>query len=155
MTEPGASVHRRGSVLVAVGGLGAAAALLALVLLLAGGAPHVLPALPSAPLVVLWLLALMPLAHLVLGTATVASGVLVGGWLAPATGRVRPVALAWAGVEVLTLGLLALQLTGIGVPVGQLSTTPQATGVFFSLLVVGFVAYAGPTAPGAVAGLAL
>ena len=148
-------VHRRGSLLVTVGGLGAGTALLALVLLLGGGAPRVLPQLPSASPFVLWLLALMPFVHLVLGTATVACGVLVGGWLAPATATVRPVACAWAAASLLHLVLLSLQLTGIGVPVAQMLSKPQATGVFLSLLVIGFIAYAGPTAPGTVAALAV
>jgi putative copper resistance protein D len=126
-----------------------------LVLLLGGGAPRVVPSLPSASPVVLWLLALMPLAHLVLGTATVACAVLASGWLAPATGRVRPFATAWAGIAVLTLLLQGLQLRGIGVPTAQLPSSPQATGVFLGLLVVGFLAYAAPTAPEASPALAV
>src|SRR3954470_11590324 len=127
-TEETTQVHRRGALLVTIGGLGAGTALLALVLLLGGGAPRVLPQLPAASPAVLWLLSLMPFVHLVLGTGTVAFGVLVGGWLAPATANVRPVALAWATASVLHLVLLALQLTGLGVPVAQMLSTPQATG---------------------------
>jgi len=146
---------RRGVLLLGGAGLGAAVTVLALVLLLAGGAPHVLPGLPSASPVVLWLLDLMPLAHLVLGTATLACGLLVGGWLGEPTGGDRAIALTWLGAGVLTLVLLALQLTGIGVPAGELPSTPQATGAFLGVLVVGFLAYAAPTSPRSAAPLAV
>lgn len=148
-------VDRRGLVLLVAGGVGAAVAALVLVLLLGGGAPHVLSGLPSASPVVLWLLALVPLAHLVLGTATMACGLLAGGWFGDATGSVRGVALAWAGVDALALLLLGLQLSGIGVPLGQLPSTPQATGVFLGLLAIGFLWYVAPAAPRSTAPLAL
>src|SRR4051794_3984176 len=83
---------RRGVVLLACGVVGSALVVLALVLLLAGGAPVRPPGFPSAPGVVLWLLAVAPLAHLVLGTATVAGGLLVGGHLGESTGSVRGIA---------------------------------------------------------------
>lgn len=146
---------RRGVVLLVSGVLGSALVVLALVLMLAGGAPISHPGLPSAPGAVLWLLAVAPLAHLVLGTATVAGGLLVGGHLGEPTGSVRGIALAWAATSLLTFTLLGVEQHALGVPISQFPASPQANGLFMAVLVAGFTAYAAPSAPRAVAPLAV
>jgi Copper resistance protein D len=146
---------RRGAVLVAFGVLGSAVVVLALALLLAGGAPIRHPGLPSAPGVVLWLLAVAPLAHLVLGTSTVAAGLLVGGHLGEPTGTARGIALVWGATSLLTFVLLGVEQHALGVPVSQFPASPQANGLFMAVLVAGFTSYAAPSAPRAVAPLAV
>jgi hypothetical protein len=146
---------RRGVVLLASGVLGSALVVLALVLLLAGGAPVRHPGLPSAPGVVLWLLAAAPLAHLVLGTATVAAGLLAGGHLGEPIGTARGIALAWALTSLLTFALLGVDQHALGVPLSQFPASPQANGLFMAVLVAGFTAYAAPSAARAVAPLAV
>jgi putative copper export protein len=147
--------ERRGAVLLASGLTGSAVVVLLLVLLLAGGAPVTHPGLPSAPPVVLWVLAGAPLAHLVLGTATVSGGLLVGGHLGEPTGAVRAIAVAWAAVLLLTFALLGVEQHALGVPVSQFPASPQANGLFMAVLVTGFTAYVASSAPRAVAPLAL
>ena len=146
---------RRGVLLLTVGLLGTALVALALVLLAAGGAPIRHPGLPSAPVVVLWLLAVAPLAHLVLGTGTVAAGLLVGGHLGETTGAARGIALAWSATLLLTFALLGVEQHALGVPVSQFPASPQANGLFMAVLVAGFTSYCAPSAPRAVAPLAL
>lgn len=146
---------RRAVVLLTSGVLGSALLVLALVLLLAGGAPVRHPGLPSAPGIVLWLLAAAPLAHLVLGTATVTGGLLVGGYVGEPTGSVRGIALVWAATSLATFALLGFEQHALGVPISDFPASPQANGLFMTVLVAGFTAYAAPSAPRAVAPLAL
>jgi putative copper export protein len=147
--------ERRGVVLLTTGLLGSALVVLALVLLLAGGAPVTHPGLPSAPRAVLWFLAVAPLLHLVLGTATVAGGLLVGGHLGEPTGAVVRIAVAWAATSLLTFTLLGVEQHALGVPVSQFPASPQANGLFMAVLVAGFTAYVATSAPRAVAPLAV
>jgi putative copper export protein len=146
---------RRGVVLLVSGVAGAAVVVLTLVLLLGGGAPLTHPGLPSAPEPVLWLLAAAPLVHLVLGTATVAGGFLAGGHLGEPTGGVGKVALVWAATSLVTFVLLGVEQHALGVPVSDFPASPQANGLFLAVLVAGFTAYVAPSAPRAVAPLAL
>jgi hypothetical protein len=146
---------RRGVVLLGSGLTGSAAVALAIVLLLGGGAPVTHPGLPSAPPVVLWVLAAAPLAHLVLGTATVAAGLLAGGYLAEPAGVVRPIAMTWAAMLLLTFTLLGVEQHALGVPVSQYPASPQANGLFLAFLVAGFTSYVATSAPRAVVPLAV
>jgi putative copper resistance protein D len=150
--------ERRGTLLLLGGLAGSAVVVLVLVLLLGRGAPVTHPGLPSAPGAVLWLLAAAPLAHLVLGTATVSGGLLLGGYLTRPVGSPRTVtmlATTWAVTLVATFVLLGVEQHALGVPVSQFPSSPQATGVFMAVLVVGFTAYVAPSAPRAVVPLAL
>ena len=147
--------ERRGLVLVAAGASGAALCLVALALTLGDGAPVRVPGLPAAPGVVQWSLALAPWVHVALGTTTLSAGLLAGGFLSePATGARRP-ALVWGAVLVLMFALLGISQHALGVPVRQFPASPEGTGLFMALLVVGFLAYVARDVPRAVPPLAM
>jgi putative copper resistance protein D len=148
-------VDRRGLVQVAAGVSGAALCLIALALVLGGGGPVHVPGLPAAPGVVQWFLAFAPWLHLVLGTATLAAGLLAGGLITEPVGRARLLALAWAGTLLLTFVLIGVSQHALGVPVREFPASPEATGVFMALLAVGFTAYVARDVPRAVLPLSL
>jgi putative copper resistance protein D len=105
--------------------------------------------------VVLWTLAAAPLAHLVLGTGTVAAGLLVGGHLGEPAGAARRLAMAWSATLLVTFVLLGVEQHALGVPVSDFPASPQANGLFMAVLVTGFTAYVAPSAPRAVVLLAV
>jgi putative copper export protein len=146
---------RRGLVLAVVGMCGSALCVLALSLLLGGGAPVHVPGLPAAPGVVQWFLALAPWLHLVLATATFAAGLLAGGLLTDPVGRARLVAVVWTAALLLTFVLIGVSQHALGVPWRDFPATPEGTGVFMAMLAVGFTAYVARDVPRAVPPLAL
>ncbi len=148
-------LDRRGLVLVGVGTSGAALCLLALALLLGDGAPVRVPGLPAAPGVVQWSLVVVPWVHVVLGTATLAAGLLAGGVLTEPVGRARVLALAWGATLLLMFALIGVSQHALGVPLRQFPASPEGTGVFMALLAVGFTAYVARDVPRAVAPLSL
>jgi putative copper export protein len=91
----------------------------------------------------------------VLGTSTLALGLLAGGHLGKPIGDPRRVALVWALTLALSFALTGLAQHSLGVPVSQFAASPEATGMFMAILVVGFTTYVARDVPSAVAPLAL